>query len=227
MRSLLAALLLSIASTAALAVSTDTLYAPPEPTAKAGDVRPMPVRQAVGGHTQSDLSVRWWQWAASFQYRDSPVADRTGERCGAKQQGDVWFLAGTYGSAATSRTCRMPAGKHVFFPLINYVVMPSSCEGCLTCERAAAKAQQMTDDAMGLFAELDGRSLESLRDHRVASGRCFDLAERAGGPVKIEPTASNGYWLLLPPLAKGPHTLRFGGSLPSLRQELIYTLIVE
>ena len=41
------------------------------------------------------------------------------------------------------------------------------------------------------------------------------------------PSGSDGYWLGLRPLAKGHHTLRFGGSLPSLRQELIYTLIVD
>lgn len=43
----------------------------------------------------------------------------------------------------------------------------------------------------------------------------------------MEPSASDGYWLGLRPLAKGKHTLRFGGSLASLRQELIHTLVVE
>ena len=47
------------------------------------------------------------------------------------------------------------------------------------------------------------------------------------GAPKIEPTASNGYYLLLKPLPKGTHKLRFGAELPSLRQGLEYTLIVE
>jgi hypothetical protein len=121
----------------------------------------------------------------------------------------------------------VPAGKYLFFPLINYVVMPSNCSGCLSCEQATASARQITDDVMGLFAELDGNALPALEEHRVASAACFDIAARSRSSVKIEPTASNGYWLLLPPLAKGRHTLRFGGSLPSLRQELIYTLLVD
>jgi hypothetical protein len=85
----------------------------------------------------------------------------------------------------------------------------------------------MTDEPMGLFAELDGRSFGRLDEHRVASDGCFDLAARAQGAPKMEPSASDGYWLALPPLPKGKHTLRFGGSLPSLRQDLVYTLIVE
>jgi hypothetical protein len=186
-----------------------------------------PAGESVAGKSQDVLSLRWWQWAASFQYEDSPVSDSTGDRCGSKQEGDVWFLAGTYGSAPARRTCRVPAGKHLFFPLINYVVMPSQCGDCLTCEHSTATAKQVTDEVMGLFAELDGKSLPGLNDHRVASKACFNLAERVPGGPKMEPSASNGYWLLLQPLPKGKHTLRFGGSLPSLRQELIYTLIVE
>ena len=89
-------------------------------------------------------------------------------------------------------------------------------------------AHGITDSAMGLFVELDGRSLSALDEHRVASPpACFNLAERVANGPKISPSASDGYWMHLPPLKKGTHTLRFGGSLPSLRQELIYTLIVE
>lgn len=183
--------------------------------------------ESIGGKSQAMLSVRWWQWAASFQYDESPVSDRTGDRCGAKQEGDVWFLAGTYGSAPARRTCRVPGGKYLFFPLINYVVMPSQCRSCLTCESSMEAAKEMTDEAMGLFAELDGKSLAGLNERRVASQACFNLAELVPNGPKMEPSASNGYWLLLAPLPKGRHTLRFGGSLPSLRQELIYNLVVE
>ena len=42
---------------------------------------------------------------------------------GHSQSGPVWFLADTYGTKRTIRTCTVPRGKHLFFPLINYVVM--------------------------------------------------------------------------------------------------------
>ena len=138
----------------------------------------------------------------------------------------MWFLAGTYGSAPAKRTCHVPAGKHLFFPLINYIVMPRM--GALPCDDAIATAHAVTDQAMGLFVELDGRAMDRLGEHRVASpAGCFNIAERIPGAPKMYPSASDGYWMDIAPLQKGTHTLRFGGALPSLRQELVYTLIVE
>ena len=191
------------------------------------DASPLAADASVAGISQPDLTKRWWQWASSFETSESPVADPTGERCGAGQEGPVWFLAGTYGSAPAHRKCHVPAGKYLFFPLINYVVMPTCAECRNTCDDTRATARAMTDRPMGLFAELDGRSFAGLEAHRVAASGCFNLAERVPGAPEIAPTASDGYWLLLPPLAKGEHALRFGGSLPSLRQELVYTLVVE
>lgn len=190
------------------------------------EILPLPVTATADGTTQADLSRNWWQWAASFDDADSPVADRTGERCGNGQSGAVWFLAGTYGSNAVHRTCRVPAGKQLFFPLINYVVMPRY-DHSIPCKEARLTAHEITDSAMGLFAELDGRSFSDLAAHRVATTECFNVAARAAGAPDLSPSASDGYWLLLPPLPAGTHHLRFGGSLPSLRQDLEYTLIVE
>src|SRR6185436_15739419 len=82
----------------------------------------VPANAPVFGKTQAEWSQAWWQWAGSFDHAESPVADRTGENCHLKQEGPVWFLAGTYGTRRTVRTCTVPQGKHLFFPLINYVV---------------------------------------------------------------------------------------------------------
>lgn len=189
-------------------------------------VEPLPKSAHAGGLSQLELSRNWWQWASSFEPEASPVADITGERCGNGQSGDVWFLAGTYQSSEVHRTCHVPAGKYLFFPIINYIVMPTDAHS-LSCKMARYDAGQMTDEPMGLFAELDGRSFDNLKAHRVATWECFNVAARLPGAPDVSPSASNGYWLLLPPLAAGTHHLHFGGSLPSLRQDLDYTLIVE
>jgi len=201
------------------ALAASTTYLQPRPKDYANE--------QVAGISQSELTRRWWQWASSFEYAESPISDPTGERCAAGQEGPVWFLAGTYGSAPARRTCHVPAGKHLFFPLINYVVMPRNCN-CSSCEVATEMAKSITNSPMGLFVELDGKSMDKLEEHRVASPPgCFNMAGRLANGPKIEPSASDGYWMHLPPLEKGTHKLRFGGSLSSLRQELNYTLIVE
>jgi len=82
----------------------------------------VPPTEAVANTSQADWSRAWWQWAGSFNRAESPVADRSGENCHLKQNGPVWFLAGTYGTQRTIRTCKVPRGKYLFFPIINYVV---------------------------------------------------------------------------------------------------------
>lgn len=184
----------------------------------------VPPAQAVDDRTQQMWSVRWWQWAASFGSAESPVADITGEKCAAGQQGEVFFLAGTYRPHPIQRECRVPAGKHLFFPLVNYVVMPDGGLGS-GCESVVNTARHMTDAPLTLLAELDGNPLAQLRGHRQASEGCFNIAARRGG-TRMN-AASNGYWVMLKPLPKGRHRLRIGGQLPSLSQDVSYTLIVE
>jgi hypothetical protein len=67
-----------------------------------------------GGH----LAGRWWKWALSAPDELSPVRDTTGEHAGWNQPDDVWFLAGTYGGRV-ERRCAVPAGRHLFFPVLN------------------------------------------------------------------------------------------------------------
>ena len=45
----------------------------------------------IDGKSQAEWSRLWWQWAASFQYDESPVADQTGQNCQLKQNGRVFF----------------------------------------------------------------------------------------------------------------------------------------
>jgi hypothetical protein len=182
--------------------------------------------QTVAGKSQEEWSAAWWQWAASFDDDDSPVADRTGRMCGSKQSGSVWFLAGTYGTARTTRTCTVPAGKHLFFPLINYVVFPR--EGSQpSCGAVMRDAAEMTNDVSALVLDVDGKRFGSLVQYRLVTKRCFDLGARSEPPEKIFPAAGNGYYVMLKPLTKGKHVINFGGVLPGMAQAVTYTLLVE
>jgi hypothetical protein len=182
--------------------------------------------EQIGGKTQLELSVQWWQWAASFDQNDSPVADRTGAQCANGQSGDVWFLAGTYGTKRTIRTCRVPFGKTLFFPLINYVVMPSE-GGPTNCASVTRDANRITSNPTLLVLDLNGQKFTNLQAHRLATRRCFDVGALTKEKQRIFPSAGNGYYAAIRPLPKGTHTLEFGGVLPSMIQAVSYTLIVE
>jgi len=198
------------------------------PASARAQVNPtVPPTEAVEGMSQAEWSRAWWQWAGSFELDTSPIADRTGALCGSRQGGKVWFLAGTYGTRRTVRTCKVPRGKYLFFPLINYVVMPNPSVGPVGCAAMTAMAARVTNDASSLVLEIDGVRVPGLGSYRQATKGCFDIGERSEPRARVFPTAANGYYVMVRPLGPGQHTLEFGGALPSMLQAVTYTLIVE
>jgi len=195
-------------------------------SANAAESYVVPADEAVAGTTQAEWSRLWWQWAGSFEASESPVADRTGELCASKQHGDIWFLAGTYGTRRTIRTCTVPHGKHLFFPLINFVVAPAA-GGSTNCMSVMTSAARMTEGVSNLVLEIDGVRQADLTKHRQPSRGCFDLGALAEPKRRVFPSAGDGYYIMLRPLPAGTHTLNFGGVLPTMLQAVTYTLIVE
>jgi len=195
--------------------------------AAAADSGPMPADQPVDGRSQAQWTRAWWQWASSFDQAASPVADTTGERCRAGQAGPVFFLAGTYGTHRTIRTCTMPAGKFVFFPLLNYLVMRPQ-ERQVGCAAVTAYAHDSMEGATHLVLRIDGVEQGGLEKHRLDSDGCFDVGVRRTPPASIWPSAADGYYVMLRPLAPGRHTLDFGGVLPGdMIQAVSYVLDVR
>jgi hypothetical protein len=205
-------LLLLLASASADAGATDDLV--------------LPAGQDVAGASQSQWSRKWWQWALSFDAEDSPVADQTGAACRAGQQGPVWFLAGGVGNARLSRECTVPAGKFLFFPLANYVAMPTE-GGAPTCEVMMRDARQITDGASRLVLKIDGQPQPALEAHRVDTRGCFDAGARRSPPENVFPSAGNGYYVMLKPLPPGTHEIEFGAVLPAVTQAITYRLHVR
>lgn len=181
----------------------------------------IPPTKPVAGASQEEWSKRWWRWALSFDDEDSPVADRDGRLCAEGQSGPVWFLAGTYGTARTVRSCRVPAGKTLFFPLINYVTFEpdDADESCASLKRRAAELTPAPD---ALVLEVNGKRFSGLAAHRQATRRCFRIADDDDTLA-----AGNGFYVALGPLKKGRYTLNFGGILPGMSQAVTYTLDVD
>ena len=185
-----------------------------------------PPDEVIEGFSQAEWSRAWWQWAGSFEMDESPVADQSGALCGGKQRGAVWFLAGTYGTQRTIRTCKVPAGKYLFFPLINYVVMPRP-GGNTTCAGVKRTAALITNNPSALILDIDGVRTENLVAHRQGTQDCFDMGTLTRTKIRIFPAAANGYYVMLRPLSRGTHVLNFGGALPNMLQAVTYTLQVE
>ncbi len=164
--------------------------------------------ELVAGKRLDEYANQWWQWANAMSDEESAVVDTTGEKCGTNQDGDVWFLAGGYGSAKIQRTCAVPHNKYLFFPVINMAEWPDSDDN-MTCE--AAKTGAAINDAhlQSIAVELDGKKVDY---YRLKSQDCFDLyalVPKAYDAPKVYPAATDGYWVMLKPLSEGKHHLKF------------------
>jgi hypothetical protein len=191
----------------------------------------------VGGLNSADLSAEWWKWAMASPTESNPVRDISGKHCAVGQRGEVWFLAGGFGSAKIRRECAIPANRYLFFPIVNMVYWPREANSGYTCEQAKSSAALNNDTAIDLFASVDGIEISNVKAYRVRSDKCFDVFERVPrsfDPPSAFPSATDGYWLLLPPLAQGKHTIKFGGrynrssmAYGRMVQDIEYHLTVE
>lgn len=151
------------------------------------------------------------------------------------QSGEVWFLAGTYESHRITRHCTVPYGKYIFFPVINMVYW-RPVERPVSCEAVKAGAALNNDNLQLIEVEIDGANVESPRNHREASPKCFDVFGRVSKEIKTPPgypAASDGYWIMLRPLPIGKHTIKFlakydrpDGAYGELFQDVAYEITV-
>ena len=104
-------------------------------------------------------TAQWWQNALSRPTGVNPLLDTTGQYCMLGQRDPVWFLGGNAFGVATARTCTVPAGETLFFPVFNNVVFnsPGICQ---------SDVSYSVDE----FARND-RAIHRLRDKHVREGR--------------------------------------------------------
>jgi hypothetical protein len=90
------------------------------------------------------------------------------------------------------------------------------------CASLIKRAAELTDSPSALILEIDGKRIERLEAHRLASAKCFSLV-----PGQPADAAGDGYYVALEPLSPGVHVINFGGILPDMAQAVTYRLIIE
>src|SRR6185437_3171085 len=93
------------------------------------------------GKSYNQLAVAWWQYVLGQPAATNPLQDTTGAHCATGQTGPVFFLAGTSGSGTVTRQCTVPAGKQLFFPLLNAFDVHTPSDGLDTPQKVYADFQ--------------------------------------------------------------------------------------
>jgi hypothetical protein len=186
----------------------------------------LPPHSNAYGMTYGEWSAAWWQWVYSIPAVRNPILDTNGANCAEGQVGKVWFLAGTSGGGPVTRTCDVPVGKAIFFPVVN-VSFGSGIFDCaptvpdVPCDVDILRAgsRLYLSNVTELDASIDGVPLRNLHEYRAESP-VFIITLPEGnlpstwglGPVlagRYSPTLSNGYWLMLTPMSRGEHSIHF------------------
>ncbi len=168
------------------------------------------------GLTYGEWSAKWWQWALSIPADTSPLQDKTGENCDVNQSGPVWFLAGTTGGPA-ERTCVVPAGRAIFFPIVNGYGSFAENPLIKTESELRALGKSSFDQVKIVEATVDGVKLENLENYRVQSplfNFTYPKNNIGGVPPGPSQAIADGYWVMLHPLSAGEeHTIHFRGGI--------------
>jgi hypothetical protein len=183
----------------------------------------------IYGKTYGEWSATWFQWAYAGPEGANAVEDETGELCAVHQpQGKVWFLAGSFGLPSVQRTCTIPPNRALLYPLIN--ISWTDCPGTPDEDLTDAQVRDLLatsaagDLACQLTSTLDGAAISSLQiltvrtqspnfttilpEDSVITGSCVPPLP----PGQTGRQIAEGYWVMLPPLSPGTHTLTLHGA---------------
>jgi hypothetical protein len=186
-------------------------------------------------------SAEWVQWALSIPASVNPMLDATGNSCMVGQHGSVWFLAGSFNGGVATRVCSIPEDTTLFLPVVNsfWIDTPGVCgQGASqSIKEWRAAAHDFIATAHGLSVELDGHAIHNLNHIRstvfpvtfptdsVFSAPC---AESGGLPAGIySPAVDEGYYVTIPPLVPGTHTLQIRAQAAGFQMDVTYTLHVK
>jgi len=174
--------------------------------------------------------AQWEQWALSIPTAVNPQLGSdninpaldysTAGKCVVGQRGSVWFLAGAFGGGTSTRTCSVPEGISLFFPVVNSVQInsPGVCgQGGNISARDLRRAAAAFLNGATYSVELDGHAIRNIQhllspvfevalpEDNVFDAPCSPLNVPAG---IYSPAVDEGFYVRLEPLGRGPHTLR-------------------
>jgi len=194
------------------------------------------------GLSYPELIKNWWTWTLGIPAKDNPMNDPTGEKCsmGQPKNSSVFYLAANNGGSS-DRTCKVPAGKGLFIPVMQVAITEAEFPGASDKEMAES-AKKDQDSVNSLYLKIDDKEykVENLTKYRtntepftvnIPPKATFGIERE--GPSKA---VADGYYIITEPLATGNHTIHFKSSLicsepdcadPNFVQDIKYNIIAE
>ena len=195
------------------------------------------------GLTYSDHIKNFWKWTLAIPAKENPLDDPTGKKCATGQSNSnssVFYLAINNGGVS-ERTCKVPAGKGLFIPVMQVEWSDKEVPGA-SVEDLSKSAKKDQDSVNSLYLKIGDKeyNFEELNKYRTHTddfevvfpdNGIFGVTN--GGPSKA---VADGRYVLTEPLPKGNHTVHYKSSLicldpdcaePNFAQDIKYNIIAE
>lgn len=203
----------------------------------------LPIFSRPLGNSYSEWAARWWQWALQMTPAGHPLLDLPDSACNKGQTGKVWFLGGNLSGNGVpiARTCELPVGTSLFFPLIANAYFAFLNDPPETRTEAFVRSVVECTDAQ-ISVTIDGRALNRptqylersiLFDVQLPADNLTGLGPDLIPELKLSPGVDFGYYLFLAPLKPGAHQIAWSARMncPSLGgdvfQNIIYSVTVR
>ena len=203
-----------------------------------GPVHIAPLESRPHGKSYATWIAAWWKWALETEASDSPLLDPNSSNCAAGDQpSGVRFLGGNFTGGASDdpveRTCTIPSGTALFFPIVNAVwvstpeTVCSSADDWYNTRPGDTEYDQgflgfigptgvaPANDPGSLTLKIDGIAAKNLTNLYLQSNIFFDVALPEdnifdGCPAMLlSPNVGWGYHVFLNPLPPGLHTIQW------------------
>jgi len=180
----------------------------------------------------------FWRWQISIPGRpksEHPMFDKTGAKWSKRQSHPklpVIYLSGA-GGRKVHRKCTIPPDKSILIPVMTMVATDSEYPNSTKDLDDIAREDQ--DNVNDLSLNINGKeyTLADLNKFRNHTSN-FEVIYPEGGIFGVSKAGrskavADGYYLLTKPLAPDRYTIRFKGTIPSIKfeEDINYTLIAK
>lgn len=177
-------------------------------------------------------AAEWWQWVLAQPADVSPLLDTTGEHCAQGQSGSRFFLVGSADGSPVVRSCKVPVGKTIIFPVINAAYFAFESDPADQKTESFLRSQvDYIEGAKNLEVEIDGVEVKNVAKF-LEESKIFSVTLPANNifgldaGFELSPSVDSGYYLAIAPMLPGEHTLHFHGEIEGFVQDVTYELTV-
>lgn len=195
------------------------------------------------GLTFAEHQKNFWKWILEIPANESPVNDRTGEKCANGQSNtnsSVFYLSFNNGGIS-ERTCKVPVGKGLLIPVMQVEWSDKEAPGA-SVEELHKSAKKDQDSVNSLYLKIGDKEYKykDLIKYRTQTdvfevvfpdNGIFGVIE--GGVSKV---VADGFYIITEPLTKGNYSVHFKSSLicpdpgcaePNFAQDIKYNIVAE